>query len=144
MTAVAVEEATNAAMVKEIVIQTKIVLAVLLVEKIIVDNCTVIHQLGILLMTVVCSGTILVRKPQILITYVIHGLLHPESKLKCCLTLLTSKLSNPNSCVRNKSLTFLHDYLSISPHSRNQIQNALYSCRIWRVFYIKYSWYVIQ
>ena len=88
MTAVAVEEATNAAMVKEIVIQTKIVLAVLLVEKIIVDNCTVIHQLGILLMTVVCSGTILVRKPQILITYVIHGLLHPESKLKCCLTLL--------------------------------------------------------
>ena len=73
MTAVAIEEATNAAMVKEIVIQTVIVLAVLLVETIIVDYCTMIIQLGILLMTVVCSGNILVRKPQILITYVIHG-----------------------------------------------------------------------
>ena len=88
MMAVAVEEPTNAAMVKEIVIQTVIVLAVLLVETIIVDYCTLMIQIGTLLMTVVCSGTILVRKPQILITYVIHGLLHPESKLKCCLTLL--------------------------------------------------------
>jgi len=87
ITAVAIEEATNAAMVKEIVIRTVIVLAVLLVETIIVEKCTMIHleRLGIHLMTVVCSGTILVRKPQILITYVTHGLLHPESKLRCCL-----------------------------------------------------------
>jgi hypothetical protein len=66
ITAVAIEEATNAAMVKEIVIMTVIVLAVLLVETIIVKDCTMIIQLGIHLMTVVCSGTILVRKPQIL------------------------------------------------------------------------------
>merc|ERR1719382_2293515 len=106
ITAVAIEEATNAAMVKEIVIKTVIVLAVLLVERIIVKNCTkiILEKLGMTLMTVVCSGTILVRKPQILITYVTNGLLHPESKLRCCLTLLMSKLSNPNSCVRNKSL----------------------------------------
>ena len=76
ITAVAIEVATNAAMVKEIVIQTLIVMAVLLVETIIVDNCTMMRALGIVLMTVVCSGTILVRKPQ----------LQPESKFKCCLT----------------------------------------------------------
>ena len=65
MMAVAIEEATNAAMVKEIVIQTVIVLAALLVETIIVDYCTLMIQIGILLMTVVSSGTTLVRKPQI-------------------------------------------------------------------------------